>query len=166
VNNARPFRYQIEQHGALALVHGGSLQALGLDGLAILPRSEHKIGYAVVENRLFPLGLVEGVQQSESFVVLLAERPHGLAVQRVESGLSGGQARRENTPLAGDRDVERQMMAAKLQDPGVLFGGCSEDGNVEEVLAEHRVVPSAGFENLVAFHDLLNFLESPRAEGG
>ena len=133
----------IEQHGALPLVHGGSLQALGLDRLAILPGPEHKIGDTVVQNRLLPLGLVEGVQQSERLIALLAERPHGFPVDRVESGLRAGQGRRENAVLAGDRDIERQMVAAELQHPGILFGGCSQDGNVIEILAEHRVVSFA-----------------------
>ena len=70
VNDARPFRYQIEQHGALLFVHGGSVQALG-----ILPWSEHQIGYLVIQDRLLSLGFVKGVQQSESLIVL-SERSH------------------------------------------------------------------------------------------
>ena len=96
MNDTRPFRYQIEQHGALPIVHGGRLQALGLNRLAVLPGSEHEIRYSVVQNRLFPLALVEGVQQSERLVALLTERAHGFPVDRVERGLGGCQARREN----------------------------------------------------------------------
>ena len=127
VNNSRPLGYQIEQHRALPLLHRGSLQTLGLDRFAILPRSEHKIGQPITQNRLFPLILVEGIQKGQSLVALLAKRPHGFSVARVESRLSASESRRENTACPGNGDIERQMVASKLQHPGIFFGRLSQN---------------------------------------
>ena len=66
VNNPRPFRYHVDQHGALLLVHGGSFEALGLDGLPVLPGAEHQIGQTVTQNGLLPLVLVQGIEQGEA----------------------------------------------------------------------------------------------------
>jgi hypothetical protein len=67
--------------------------------------------------------------------------------------------------LARDRDIQRQMMTSKLDHPRIFLGGLPEDGNVKEILAEHRIL-FVPLENLVAFHDLLNFFKSPSAERG
>src|SRR5271169_4158136 len=166
VNNVCPLGYQVEQHGALPLVHRGSLQTLGLYRLAVLSRSEHKIGQFVAKNRLFALRIVKGIEQCQSLVALLAERTHGFSVKGVESRLGAGQSRREDTVFAGDGDVERQMVPSKLQHPWVLLGGLPQNGDVVKVFAEDRVAAFLGFEDLVTFHDLLYLLKAPSAEPG
>src|ERR1700756_1587788 len=58
------------------------------------------------------------------------------------------------------------MVTSKLQHPRIFLGGLSQHGNIVEILAEDRVVSFADLVDLVAFHDLLNFLKTSSAEGG
>src|SRR5271168_3230605 len=117
--------------------HFGGLQTFRNDCLAVLSRAEDKIGELVAQDRFLPLLVVKGLQQSKSLIALWTERPHGFPIDRVERRLSAGQSRREDATLPGDGDVERQMMTSKLQHPGVLFRGRSEDRDVVEIFAEH-----------------------------
>src|SRR6266566_9984366 len=57
------------------------------------------------------------------------------------------------------------MVAAKLQHPGILFRRLSRNRNVVKIFAEDRFV-SLDLENLVAFHNLLNFLKTLSTERG
>jgi hypothetical protein len=60
--------------------------------------------------------------------------------------------------FAGD-DNEREMVAAQLQHPGILFGGLAENGNVIELFTEDRIVASVDLEDFVALHNLLNLFK-------
>ena len=130
------------------------------------PRTKHEIRDTVRQNRPAALGFVEGVQQSDSLVTLPTGRTHRFAAQGVKRGLGAGQGGCQEAALAGDRDVEGQMMAAELQHSWGFFGWRSQDRKEVEVFAEHRVVPFVGFEHLVRLHDLLNFFVAAFAERG
>src|SRR5689334_10905642 len=142
VDNAGPLRDEIEQHRPLLLVHVRSFEALGLYGLAVLPRTEHEIGHTVTQNGLAATTLVQGVQQRERLVALSAERPHRLSVDRIESRLSAGQCRSKNALLSGDGDIQRQVVPAKLQHPGSFFRRRSKDGDEIQIPSEHRATAS------------------------
>jgi len=47
VDNACPFGYDVEQHGALPLVHSGGSESFGHDGFAILPGTEYEVSQTV-----------------------------------------------------------------------------------------------------------------------
>ena len=70
----------------------------------------------------FSLRLIERVEEGEGFVAFLAERAHRFSVDGVESGLSPRESWREDAVFAGDGDVEREMVAAELDHPGIFFG--------------------------------------------
>ena len=106
MNNARPLRYHVEKHGALVVVHCGSLESFGLDGFAILAGAEDEIGQAEAEDGLFFLRFVEGVEEGEGFVAFRAERANGFSVAGEESWLRAGESGCEDATVASDRDVE------------------------------------------------------------
>jgi len=89
------------------LVHRRSLQSFGLNCLAILSRAEHEIGQTVTQDGLFALVLIQGVQQSQCFVALLAKGAYRFAVGVVESGLRACQSGSKNALFAGDGDIRR-----------------------------------------------------------
>src|SRR5579871_63559 len=138
VDNARPLRNHIQEHGTLLLVHAGRLQTLGLDRLSILARAEHQVCQTETQNGLFLLVLVQCVEQRDRLVALRAERPYGFSVECIESGLGAGKRWRKNVTLADDRDIEGEMVPSELQQPGTLFGGRSENGEVIEIFTEHQ----------------------------
>src|ERR1700760_2448980 len=109
------------------LRHSGSLQPLWNNRLPILSWTEHKIGKLVAQDRLLALLVVERFEQREPLITLLAERPHRFSAAGVEGRLRAGQSRRQHAALAGDRNVERQMMTSELQHPRVLLRRSSED---------------------------------------
>ena len=129
--------YHVEEHGSLLLVHGRSFQTFWLDGFAVLAWAEDEIGQAVAENGLFLLRFVEGVQEGEGLVAFRAERANGFSVAGEESGLRAGESWRKDAAIAGDGDIEREVVAAELEHPGIFFGRRSEDGDVVEIFAEH-----------------------------
>src|SRR5580658_5940941 len=58
------------------------------------------------------------------------------------------------------------MMAAKLEHPGIFFGGLPQNRNVIKIFAEDRVVSFLNLVYLVAFHDLLDLFKTSSAERG
>ena len=87
-----------------------------------MPRPKNQVGHFVVENRLLALRFVQRVNQRKGLVVLGSERAHGLAVHRILRGLCRREAGRENPIETHHGNIQRQMMAAELQHPGVLHG--------------------------------------------
>lgn len=77
VDDTCPFSYDLEQQGALPLVHSGGFESFGHNRFAILARAEYKVSQTVAQNRLLPLALVERLQQSEALIALRAERTYG-----------------------------------------------------------------------------------------
>src|SRR5215471_9056055 len=62
LNDVRPFRDHVKEHGALAVVHGGGLETLWLDDFAILSGAEDQVGKLEAQNGLLTLALIECLQ--------------------------------------------------------------------------------------------------------
>ena len=73
MDNACPFRYQIEQDRALIAIHRRGLQTFRLNGFTVLPGPRYEIGETIAQNRLFALTLVQRVQQSNRFITLASQ---------------------------------------------------------------------------------------------
>ena len=71
------------------------------------------------------------------------KRPYRPSAARIKRGLRARQSRREDTTLAGDRNVQRQMMTSELQHPRVFFRRLAENRDVVEVLSKHRTAVAA-----------------------
>src|SRR5262249_47473854 len=62
VNDVGPFRDHVEQHGALAVIHGGGFEALGLDVFAVLAGAQNEVGHAGTDNGALALRFLERVE--------------------------------------------------------------------------------------------------------
>ena len=79
-----------------------TLDAFGLDGLAVFAGPEHESADLVGQDRLLPLCRVEGVDEGEPLSFSPSERPDCLSVQRVLGRLRGRQAGRHHVGGADD----------------------------------------------------------------
>ena len=79
---------------------------------------KHEIGHGVIQDRLLALPFVQRLHQRERLIALPTQRPHGLAVQLEHGRLRASECRRQHTFVSVDRDVEREVMPAKLKHPG------------------------------------------------
>ena len=118
--------------------------ALGLNGSSILTGAEHEIGYARAEDRLRALGVIQRVDQRKCFVVLVAQRTDRTAFEHVARRLSGGQARRHGRLTPRHREIDRQVVPAKLQHPRCGHRRRPQKGQVILVLAEADAATPAG----------------------
>ncbi len=111
--------------------------------LPSLPRAEHQIPDLIVEDGLLALGGVEGVDQREALVVLAAEWANRLSVQRVLGWLRSREARCHHAVGSRDRHVDREVMAAELDQPRGRLGRRAEEREVVLVLAEDDAATAA-----------------------
>ena len=145
--------------------------ALWLDRLPILARTEHEIADAVVQDRLFLLAGIERVDQRESFIVLVAKRSNRAAVERKCCRLCRRQARCHDIGAARDRHVDREVMTPELNHPWRGGRRRPEDADVglgqpelNAAAAAAAARPAAGpapssiLQDLVTVHDVGDLL--------
>src|ERR1700743_3416740 len=107
-----------------------------MDCFTVLPGAEHEISYTIAEDCLFLLVIIQRIEKSERLVAFLPERTNGFSVDGIECRLSAGKRWREDTAFTGDGDVERKMVAAILQHPGIFFRGRSQNRDVVKIFAK------------------------------
>ena len=103
--------------------------------------AEREVANQVIQDWPVYAAFIQCVQQGESLVILVGKRADRLAVGRVNGGLSAGQSWSDDAMLSGDGDVDREVVAAELQDPGSSGAGIPEDADRVPFAARGNGVP-------------------------
>ena len=142
----------------------------GRDRLAVGAGAEHKVANFVAEDGLLLLIRVERIDERERLVVLVAQRTDRPAIDAVAGRLRARVRRRQHVLAPRERDVDGEMMAAKLNHPRIGRGRLAEDADVVLGAAEaDRELPGARrgaprLEHLVGVDDRHHLLEAVAAQ--
>src|SRR6266851_6612968 len=136
VHDAGPLPHDVQQHRLLRRRERRRANALGLNRSTIPTGPEHEIGDARPEDCLLALTIIQRVDQRKCLVVLVPQRTYRPAFERVACGLSGGKAGCHARLTPRQRQIDRQMVTAKLQHPRRGHRWRPKEGEVILVLAE------------------------------
>src|SRR5919112_188582 len=148
VDDADPLADQVQQHGLLVGVHLGGGEALRFEHPAVLARTQDQVGDLVIQDSPFLLFWIQDVYQLERLVVLYAHgayrpgaehagllecRQVARLIDRILRWLDTDEARRQHVVLPIHRQVEPEVVAVKLQHPGLGLRRGAEDRRPVEI---------------------------------